>query len=103
MSKVRVTAKLPARLHQEFLQHIRNFDIAHPGCHFEVGIDPPQMTLAKALELQEKIERGQLKFSAIMKKSKVRSVKTRRHGYNGKEMRQRLKVCRAFDAPRATQ
>jgi hypothetical protein len=37
--RVSITADLPhdARLLELFLQHIRDFDVVHPGCHFSVG------------------------------------------------------------------
>lgn len=37
--KIYTVAHVPDELQQEWLQHLRNFDVAHPGCHFEVGID----------------------------------------------------------------
>lgn len=32
-------AHMPDELQQQWLQHLRDFDTAHPGCHFEVGVD----------------------------------------------------------------
>ena len=29
-------ADVPDELAREWLQHLRNFDTAHPGCHFDV-------------------------------------------------------------------
>jgi len=41
MIKVFTIAHLPQELTQAWLQHLRNFDTAHPGCHFEVvAVDP---------------------------------------------------------------
>lgn len=34
--KMLLHAELPEALAQPFLQHLRNFDTAHPGCHFEM-------------------------------------------------------------------
>lgn len=34
--RIACVADVPDELAQEWLQHMRNFDIAHPGCHFEV-------------------------------------------------------------------
>jgi hypothetical protein len=50
-TKVFTTAHLPPDLAQAWLQHLRDFDVAHPGCHFEVGIEPPDVSLAEALRL----------------------------------------------------
>lgn len=44
-------ANVPEDLAQEWLQYLRAFDIAHPGCHFEVMADTPELTLAQAVEL----------------------------------------------------
>jgi hypothetical protein len=65
--KIFTTAHIPEELAQEWLQHLRDFDTAHPGCHFEVAVDAPQMTLAQmvevvrvepSLDFQQVIERG---------------------------------------------
>jgi hypothetical protein len=38
-------------LEQAWLQHMRNFDTKHPGCHFEVCMDaPPDRPLAEVIE-----------------------------------------------------
>lgn len=42
---------IPGDLAMDWLQHLRDFDIAHPGCHFEVMADTPDMTLAQAVEM----------------------------------------------------
>jgi hypothetical protein len=34
--RVFVIAKLPDELAKAFLQHVRDFDTAHPGCHFTI-------------------------------------------------------------------
>ena len=33
-TKLTLSAQLPDDLIGDFLQHVRDFDIAHPGCHF---------------------------------------------------------------------
>jgi hypothetical protein len=48
--KVFLTAHLPAELTKAFMQHVRDFDTAHPGCHFEIGADAPEMPLADMIE-----------------------------------------------------
>jgi hypothetical protein len=48
--KIFTVASVPPELEQAWLQHLRDFDTAHPGCHFEVGIDGPEMTLADMVQ-----------------------------------------------------
>ena len=42
-------ANVPDDLAQAWLQHLRDFDVAHPGCHFEVMADAPEMSVADML------------------------------------------------------
>ena len=37
-------ASVPDELAQAWLQHLRDFDTAHPGCHFEVLAEAPDST-----------------------------------------------------------
>jgi hypothetical protein len=48
--KVFTIAYLPPALRQAWLQHLRDFDTAHPGCHFEVAADALDLTLAEIIE-----------------------------------------------------
>lgn len=48
--KVFTIAHLTPGLEQAWLQHLRDFDAAHPGCHFEVMADTPEMTLREMVE-----------------------------------------------------
>jgi hypothetical protein len=48
--KVFIVAQIPPELERAFLQHIRDFDITHPGCNFEMGIDAPDIPIAEAVE-----------------------------------------------------
>lgn len=41
--KVFTVAHVPAELQQAWLQHLRDFDKAHPGCHFQVFADAPDV------------------------------------------------------------
>ena len=41
MTKVFTIAHMPQELAQAWLQHLRDFDTAHPECHFEVAVEPP--------------------------------------------------------------
>jgi hypothetical protein len=45
--KIFTVAHVPPELQQAWLQHLRDFDIAHPGCHFEVCMDAPDMLLSE--------------------------------------------------------
>lgn len=48
--KVFTVAHIPVELEQPWLQHLRDFDTAHPGCHFEVGIDGPEESITEMIE-----------------------------------------------------
>jgi hypothetical protein len=43
-------AHVPPELQQAWLQHLRDFDSAHPGCHFEVGVDGPEEPFADMIK-----------------------------------------------------
>lgn len=47
--KIFTIAHVPSELHQKWLQHLRDFDAANPGCHFEIAIDAPDVPLADAV------------------------------------------------------
>lgn len=49
--KVFTVAHVPAELAQAWLQHLRDFDTAHRGCHFEVMADAPTVPLRQAVEM----------------------------------------------------
>jgi hypothetical protein len=48
--KVFTIAHLPEEFVQPWLQHLRDFDTAHPGCHFEVAHDAPDMSLQEMMQ-----------------------------------------------------
>jgi hypothetical protein len=50
-TKIFTIAHVPEGLEHEWLQHLRDFDTAHPGCHFEVCADTPDMPMAKVIEI----------------------------------------------------
>jgi hypothetical protein len=52
MTKIFTRAHVPPELEQAWLQHLRDFDTAHPGCHFEVMIDA-----SYGLPLRDVVER----------------------------------------------
>jgi hypothetical protein len=49
--KIFTVADVPLDLAQAWLQHLRDFDTAHPGCHFEVMGDAPSMTLEQIVDM----------------------------------------------------
>lgn len=49
--KLFTIAHVPPELANAWLQHMRDFDTANPGCHFEVGADCPDMTVAEVLQI----------------------------------------------------
>jgi hypothetical protein len=49
VTKIFIIAQIPDDLDQSFLQHVRDFD-AHPGCHFEIMIEAPKLSMAEAIE-----------------------------------------------------
>jgi hypothetical protein len=48
--KVFTVAHVPPHLERAWLQHLRDFDSAHPGCHFEVIADAPDQSFAEIIE-----------------------------------------------------
>jgi hypothetical protein len=51
--KLVVTAELPEELAQDFHQHVRDYDAAHPGCHFEIILDAPGLTVRQLVEAMQ--------------------------------------------------
>jgi hypothetical protein len=49
--KIHTIAHLPEDLVQAWLQHLRDFDVAHKGCHFEVCADMPDKSLPEMIEI----------------------------------------------------
>lgn len=48
--KIFTIAHVPDELANDWLQHLRDFDSAHEGCHFEVAADAPDMSLPEMVE-----------------------------------------------------
>jgi hypothetical protein len=61
-------AHVPPELEQAWLQHLRDFDVAHPGCHFEVMIDATNMPFAEMIE-RIKVE-PELTFQQIFERGR---------------------------------
>jgi len=49
-TKVHTIAHLPDEFVQAWLQHLRDFDTRHPGCHFEVAADMPDISVPEMVE-----------------------------------------------------
>lgn len=48
--KVFIIADVPDALGNAWLQHVREFDQAHPGCHFQVLADAPDLSTEQMVE-----------------------------------------------------
>lgn len=66
--KVFMRVSLPVELQKAFLQHVRDFDIANPGCHLEVAFDGPEMPLADMVQLLA--VNPELAFATIFERAK---------------------------------
>lgn len=52
LSVIFTRADMPEELVQAWLQHLRDFDTAHPGCHFQVMADATQgKSMAEMVEM----------------------------------------------------
>lgn len=63
--KVFVIAHIDAELAKAFTQHIRDFDVANPGNHFEIMHEGPDESTVEMIEIMQ-ITPG-LKFSDFFK------------------------------------
>jgi len=50
-TKIFTLAHVPEGLEKAWLQHLRDFDVAHPGCHFEVVADAPDAKVNDIFEI----------------------------------------------------
>jgi len=50
-TKIFTVAEVPPGLEHAWLQHLRDFDAAHPDCHFVVCADVQSATMADMLEM----------------------------------------------------
>ena len=64
MSKIFTIADVPPELHQQWLQHLRDFDAAHPSCRFQVMADLPAKTFAEIVDTMRL--NPNLTFAAIL-------------------------------------
>jgi hypothetical protein len=55
-----ITVSLEAKVHADhlhaFIQHIRDFDVLHPGCHFEITAFGTDMPLSEAEAILKAID-----------------------------------------------
>jgi hypothetical protein len=49
--KIVIKADVPAEALNDWLQHVRDFDTAHPGCRFQASIDALDMPMDQAIEM----------------------------------------------------
>jgi hypothetical protein len=63
-------AHLPRDLLKSFIQHVRDFDVAHPGCHFEIMADDCGLNLQQMIEALR--INPKLSFMEIIKLDKER-------------------------------
>jgi hypothetical protein len=49
MAVIFIRAHIPGELEQTLLQYLRDFDVANPGCHFEVMIDDSSVSMEEAI------------------------------------------------------
>jgi hypothetical protein len=55
-AKVQIAADIPEPLLRTFLQYIRNFDVAHDGCHFGINVAAPGMTVDRIEAVLDEIK-----------------------------------------------
>jgi hypothetical protein len=57
--KILAQCEIPDKLANAWLQHLREFDAAHPGCHFEVmmqsGRTVPVREMVETLKVQPEL------------------------------------------------
>lgn len=65
-TKIFTIAEVPHGLEHAWLQHLRDFDTAHPECHFVVCADAPNQPLSEMIDML-KVE-PTLTFSQIFER-----------------------------------
>jgi hypothetical protein len=68
MTAIFTRATVPDHLTQKWLQHLRDFDTANPGCHFEVWVDTPNISMNDVIKLVQ-VEPG-LDFTKIFERKR---------------------------------
>ena len=67
-TKIFTIAEVPVGLEQQWLQHLRDFDTAHPDCHFVVAADVLTKSMAEMIDML-RIEPG-LTFAQIFERER---------------------------------
>jgi hypothetical protein len=67
MLKIFTIAHVPSELGQTWLQHLREFEAAHPECYFEIGLNTPYLTFAERIKLRITRRRQRQRFRSFTK------------------------------------
>lgn len=70
VTQIFTVAYVPNELAQRWLQHLRDFDVKNPGCHFQVLRDGPKLSFHEMIE-QLRVE-PELTVTKIIKREKKR-------------------------------
>ena len=65
--KILLTANIPEALEFEWFKHVREFDVAHPGCLFQIVGETAQST-DEIIQLMHVVGFGVVKKLAVMRK-----------------------------------
>jgi hypothetical protein len=76
-------AHVPPDLAKPWLQHLRDFDTKHEGCHFEVLEEAPRLTLPEMIE-------------ALQVNPEIPLREVFRRTPTSVDLRQRIALCRDF-------
>jgi hypothetical protein len=52
-TKIFTIAEVPVGLEHDWLQHLRDFDTAHPECHFVVASDVPTKSMQEMIDMMK--------------------------------------------------
>jgi len=63
-----IIGQVPEELGSAWLQHLRDFDVAHPGCHFSIVAEAPEMTMSEIVDMLR--VRPEFKFVTIVPRDK---------------------------------
>lgn len=72
MTKTRILtmAELPPELEQAWLQHLRDFDTAHPECHFAAIVDSDASVTIEEMEAKIRSIEPAFRFVEFFEKSR---------------------------------
>lgn len=72
MTRAYIRADISDELLKQWLQHLRDFDTANPGCHFEICVDGPDIPMRDMVETLRL--NPALKFSDIFERAKLETT-----------------------------